>query len=401
MGLAQVGRVLGISGGRPGASQGFKLLGIGREKRRHHIEVGDQIIKQTLGKQRNASGPQVRIDRLCQCADIDEARTVGARGCQQRCHEMADVAVAAPHAADRFGICSNVRFSFLAQWLWRQIGHVVPVSEMSPFTTPVLTWRVLGIFGEPAFVAAHPPLAGYLRQADDVMRYELAARTATLLEHYLTYRPDWLAAWLAGKPAGIRNLDAARRDDERWQAALWRRIAGDLGTDSRHPSVAFFDAMKAMGPDAPARAGLPAAAHVFCLPTTPPLYLDILHRLAQWIDLRLYVLNPCREYWFEIVDRKRLSWLAAEGRAEHHEGGHRLLAAWGKQTQAHIDLLLQDDSAAGVDDALFAPSEGDTLLAQGSGGRMPAVDEVEWTEAWRGARPGDQNEVFVLYRRAR
>ena len=79
-----------------------------------------------------------------------------------------------------------------------------------------------------------------------------------------------LAAWLAGKPAGIDNLDAARRDDERWQAALWRRVAGDLGTDRRHPSVAFFDAMKAMGPDAPARAGLPAAAHVFCLPTTPP-----------------------------------------------------------------------------------------------------------------------------------
>ena len=80
-------------------------------------------------------------------------------------------------AAERFGICANVRFSFLAQWLWRQIGHVVPVSEMSPFTAPVLTWRVLGIFGEPAFVAAHPPLAGYLRHADDVMRYELAART--------------------------------------------------------------------------------------------------------------------------------------------------------------------------------------------------------------------------------
>ena len=232
-------------------------------------------------------------------------------------------------------------------------------SEISPFTTPVLTWRVLGIFGEPAFVAAHPPLAGYLRHADEVMRYELAARTAALLEHYLTYRPDWLAAWLAGKPARIEDLDAARRDDERWQAALWRRIAGDLGTDSRHPSVAFFDAMKAMGPDAPARAGLPAAAHVFCLPTTPPLYLDILQRLAQWIDLRLYVLNPCREYWFEIVDRKRLSWLAAKGRADHHEVGNRLLAAWGKQTQAHIDLLLQDDSAAEVDDAGFAPSEGD------------------------------------------
>ncbi|MDE2208244.1 MAG: exodeoxyribonuclease V subunit gamma [Betaproteobacteria bacterium] len=266
--------------------------------------------------------------------------------------------------ADRFGICSNIRFSFLAQWLWRQIGHVVPVSEISPFTASVLTWRALSIFGEQAFVAEHPPLAGYLRHADDVMRYELAASTATLLEHYLTYRPNWLAAWLEGKPAGIGNLDPARQHDERWQAALWRRIARDLGTDSRHPSVAFFDAMKAMGPDAPARAGLPAIAHVFCLPTTPPLYLDILNRLAQWIDLRLYVLNPCREYWFDIVDPKRLSYLAANDRADHHEIGNRLLAAWGKQTRAHIDLLLRNDSAAIVDDADFAAAESTTLLAR-------------------------------------
>ncbi len=267
-------------------------------------------------------------------------------------------------AAQRFGICANLRFSFLAQWLWRQIGHVVPVSEISPFTTPVLTWRVLGILGEPAFVAAHPPLAGYLRQADAVMRYELAARIAALFEHYLTYRPDWLAAWLGGRAAGIDGLDAARKDDERWQAALWQRIARDLGTDSRHPSVAFFEAMNRMGTDAPARAGLPATAHVFCLPTTPPLYLDILHRLAQWIDLRLYVLNPCREYWFDIVDRKRLAWLAAKERADHHEVGNRLLAAWGRQTQAHIDLLLQDDRPVDVDDAGFVPSEGESLLAR-------------------------------------
>ncbi|HMA31456.1 MAG TPA: exodeoxyribonuclease V subunit gamma [Casimicrobiaceae bacterium] len=279
-------------------------------------------------------------------------------------------------AADRFGICSNVRFSFLAQWLWRQIGHVVAVSEMSPFTASVLTWRVLAIFQEKTFVAEHPPLAGYLRHADEVMRYELAANAATLLEHYLTYRPSWLAAWLEGKPAGIKGLDGARKQDERWQAALWRRIARDLGTDSRHPSVVFFDAMSKMGPDAPARAGLPAAAHVFCLPTTPPLYLDILDRLAQWIDLRLYVLNPCREYWFEIVDARRLSYLAAKGRAGHHEVGNRLLAAWGKQTQAHIDLLLQNDSAAVVDDADFAAPETRTLLAQIQGAILDLTDPL-------------------------
>ncbi|HET9047170.1 MAG TPA: exodeoxyribonuclease V subunit gamma, partial [Casimicrobiaceae bacterium] len=29
--------------------------------------------------------------------------------------------------ADRSGICANVEFPFLAQWLWQEIGTLVPV----------------------------------------------------------------------------------------------------------------------------------------------------------------------------------------------------------------------------------------------------------------------------------
>jgi len=42
----------------------------------------------------------------------------------------------------------------------------------------------------------------------------------------------------------------------------------------------------------------------------------------------------------------------------------------------------------------------DTLLAQVSPGRAAAVDEAKWREAWRGSRPGDRTEAFVVYRRA-
>lgn len=41
----------------------------------------------------------------------------------------------------------------------------------------------------------------------------------------------------------------------------------------------------------------------------------------------------------------------------------------------------------------------DTLLAQVTRGRPPAVDASRWQEAWRGSRPGDRTEAFVLYRR--
>lgn len=43
----------------------------------------------------------------------------------------------------------------------------------------------------------------------------------------------------------------------------------------------------------------------------------------------------------------------------------------------------------------------DTLLAQVSAGRSPQVDGKRWKEAWRGSRPGDRSEAFVLYRRVR
>ncbi len=43
----------------------------------------------------------------------------------------------------------------------------------------------------------------------------------------------------------------------------------------------------------------------------------------------------------------------------------------------------------------------DTLLAQATRGRLPAFDASGWREAWRGSRPGDRSEAFVLFRRVR
>ena len=41
------------------------------------------------------------------------------------------------------GLCANVRFDFLAQWLWRQVAALVPRTQPeSPFQTALLTWRV-------------------------------------------------------------------------------------------------------------------------------------------------------------------------------------------------------------------------------------------------------------------
>ena len=299
-------------------------------------------------------------------------------------------------AAQRYGICANVQFSFLARWLWRQIALLIKVADDSPFQTPRLAWRIYSIFGENSFVARYPSLERYLQNADPVMRHELALRAASLMEQYLAYRPDWLSAWLesgveedksqesAYAPNGLVQSEAATHpavtsagtqlqssdslgldthENLGWQRALWRRIAHDLGIAKQHPSEAFFAALTAMGAEATASAPLPRAVHVFCLSDMPALYLAMLRRLSSWIDLRLYILNPCREYWAEIVDPRRLAHLARLKKAEHHELGNRLLASWAKPTRDFMTLLFDSGEDQG-EDAVYEESGVDSILGR-------------------------------------
>ena len=267
--------------------------------------------------------------------------------------------------ADAHGVCANVRFGFLAQWLWQQIARVAPaVQEASPFEASAMTWRVFAALGDRAWVQRHPRLDAYLAQADEVMRYELAGQLATLLEQYVTYRPDWLLAWQQRRPSPARLPHDAARADERWQAELWQRLTGELGIADLHPAAAFVEALDAGGAELATAAGIASQVHVFALPTMAPLHVGLLERLGRSIDVDVYLLNPCREYWFEIVDRRRLSHLARRGRDQGHEEGNRLLAAWGRQTQSHIDGLLEGCGDDAADDGDFVAHGGDALLAR-------------------------------------
>ena len=146
-------------------------------------------------------------------------------------------------AARTLGICANVEFPFLAQWLWGEIAKVVPgVDPVSPFAPNRLAWRIYRILGEASFVAGHAALARYLAGNDALLRYDLAVRIAQLFDHYITYRRDWLDAWARGR-AVREDGGAAAFAHEPWQADLWRRLAAELGAARQHPAEAFFAAI--------------------------------------------------------------------------------------------------------------------------------------------------------------
>ncbi|MEY4591490.1 MAG: exodeoxyribonuclease subunit gamma [Pseudomonadota bacterium] len=239
------------------------------------------------------------------------------------------------------GVCARIEFPFLAQWLWDCFAQFVDVPAVSPFAPQRLTWRLFKIFDDAEFVAAQPRLQHFLTRADPVMRLELAQRVAGLFEQIVTYRPEWLDAWREGRVAKLSAT--ANRQDEVWQAALWRRVTDELGTSRQHPATAFLAALAAQK-HSHAPTQLPTSIALFGLPTLPPQYLNVLHALSAHMEISLYLLNPCTEFWFDIVDKKRLTRLQAKGSDDFHETGNPLLAGWGKQTQSLFALLFESDA---------------------------------------------------------
>lgn len=280
--------------------------------------------------------------------------------------------------ARHYGVCANVAFGFLAQWVWQVLRQVVPVAAASPFAPELLAWRLYRLLGEAEGVAAHPRLARYLERAgrDPLMRYELAVRLGRLFDQYITYRQDWVKAWAEGRHVNAESFTGEQRADQDWQAALWRRLLADMGAGAEHPAEAFFRELEQGG------AGrLPPRVSIFAPSDMPRLYLDILARLSEWMEVNLYVMNPCQDFWEHLVDPVRLARLKAEGRLDYHEIGHRLLAGWGGQTQALIAMLNEVQPEFRQDEELFQPAAGTHLLARIQN------DILERTETLPGALP--------------
>ncbi len=267
--------------------------------------------------------------------------------------------------ATEYGICANVEFSYLGVWIWRQLGKVFQLQEDSPFAPETLAWRILRILNDRLFVQSHPRLKSYLEQSDTVMRYELALKVASLLEQTMTYRPELIDAWSENKLICVVGGIRATAQDQRWQAELWRRIAHEVGGGRHLPALLKRLASLDEGTAAKLRNG--GVTHIYCPSAIAPLHIDILNQLGKWMDLQLYVQNPCREYWFDIVDRRRLVYLKASGKADYHESGNHLLSSWGKQTQAMIDLLFENTALSCDQQSVFV-SNADagkiSLLAQ-------------------------------------
>ena len=250
--------------------------------------------------------------------------------------------------ATRLGICANLQFPQPATFIWRIFHACLPeLPELDRFQPARLSWRIHALLGEEEFKGSHREVDDYLRDGDELRRFQLAQQLATLFDRYLIYRPDWILAWEAGRSV---------HPDDHWQGALWRCLEQQ---EERH-WVALQQRFFALA-SPPDPGLLPARVSIFGVPTLSPGYLEIIRRLAEWVDVNLFLLNPCETHWADIVspkDQARLE-LRHPGEELYLEVGHPLLAGLGRQGRDFFAAVNEFDPGSEGD---YEATAGNSLL---------------------------------------
>ncbi|MGM0427487.1 MAG: exodeoxyribonuclease V subunit gamma [Thermodesulfobacteriota bacterium] len=235
------------------------------------------------------------------------------------------------------GICANYWFPFpnaFFNWLFKSLDPGLP--DISPFDPEKMTWRILKHLKTCVAMKEFESLKSYLgneatQPAWGLKGFQLSRRIADIFDQYLLFRPEMMLKWEQGEAA-------------HWQAILWRKLME--GQPSQHRASLARAFLDAVSDGAIPLENLPQRVSVFGISALPPYHMTLLSGLAQLIPVQLFVMNPCQEFWGDIVSgrerfRKSLDPTTPRVRVEdlHLEKGNSLLASMGTLGRDFFDLV--------------------------------------------------------------
>lgn len=221
------------------------------------------------------------------------------------------------------GICANCRFPF-PNHFWKELSQsLMPdLIEKTIFDPDILKFKLMKIIPACKDRKGFEDIKKYLQDDfNGIMLYQLCGRIADLFDQYLVFRPEMMFSWEDGK-------------ENHWQAHLWRLLVKE--SNGMHRARIQRDIIEKIGHQAIDLSFLPNRISIFGISYLPPYYLKTFTELSRIVQIDFYVMNPCREYWSDIVTesesrriRRKYSIKEIEDEDLHLEKGNRLLSSMG------------------------------------------------------------------------
>ncbi|MEW6992267.1 exodeoxyribonuclease V subunit gamma [Colwelliaceae bacterium 6441] len=267
--------------------------------------------------------------------------------------------------AESRGISLSVDYALPAQYLWKLIRSLVNKDlsvDQSPFSREAMCWRIYQLLGENCVLEDNDfldvtrywqenaqgqqqeSINGQKGRHKNLKRYQLACQLADLFEQYLVFRPDWMDVWQSGdlnqsSLASEQNAHGNFSSVEKWQAKLWLLL-----TQSQdYNPIKLLE--QATGNLSIMTHTLPKRLCFFGLNAMAPMWLSFINALSEVIDVHFFHLNPCENYWGDILSEKQAfkgseKWTQVQSSISDSVG-NPLLANLGQQGREFLSLLQQ------------------------------------------------------------
>ena len=240
------------------------------------------------------------------------------------------------------GISANCFFPFPNAFLENIFKELVPdLPDISPFDPEIMTFRLMKIIPQCAGRKGFENLQAYLVEDDNHLKlYQLAGKIADLFDQYQVFRPQLLFQWEQSKEE--------KKPPYVWQAILWRELS--RGYEKLHRARLRESLLKQIRDMRLDPTRLPARVSLFGISHLPLFHLQTFAELSRLIEVNLFLIEPCREYWADIISnreikniRRKNPQIAENIEWYHFEKGNRLLAAMGTLGRDFLKLVSELD----------------------------------------------------------
>jgi exodeoxyribonuclease V gamma subunit len=242
--------------------------------------------------------------------------------------------------ADHLNIWANCECPFPNTFIRNIYKLFMPeISDSSPYDKEFITWHLMDIIPELLQTPHFKKVRHYLESDSGLKLYQLAHEVADLFDQYTLFRPDMVLGWEADTTIPpVEN---------RWQCTLWSHLIERLQKNKnifgfhRARLLNYFEE-KILDPRFDAGL-LPERISVFGVSSLPPYHMRVLTALAQHRDLHIFIMNPCMEFWFDIIADRDMVKISREAAFTeellHLEHGNNLLSSMGHLGRDFLALV--------------------------------------------------------------
>lgn len=251
--------------------------------------------------------------------------------------------------AEKLGIWANCHFPFLHNLLRKVFKATLNTQIVDPFTQEMMEWTIMKILPYYLELNEFAAIKTYLQDDQQgLKRFQLASRIANLFDNYMIFRSEEIRTWQSGQQptSWQQNITAD------WQKILWQALQQEYAT--QHRTELQFTLLQRFQEKTLTSEKLKFLLHqegiqrlsIFGISALSPFYLNVFDVLSHAIDVHIFIVNPCQEYWADIVSEaeqarriRHANRIKIPPELLHFDVGNNLLASLGKFGRDFIDIV--------------------------------------------------------------